>query len=438
MKKIMLLFLAVYSLAACKKDGPDAVTSNLNVDLSFANTSYREALNNSEVTVRLKNLLNGALVESKHKLGAVQFASIASGAYDIEASISFTKDEFLNLTGEDAGGATITFNASAKNVSITSDTQLQLQLIAGVNGDFVIKQVYYAGSDNRDGASFRDQFFEIYNNTDRVLYADSLYFGRLWGKQSATDASHHFQANGQLDWSKSIDMTIGAAANSDYVYARDLFMIPGSGKDHPVQPGESIVIAQNALNHKVPFIGNNGREVTVRDPSLTIDLSGADFETYFGDLPGETPFASDIDNPNVPNVQVIVYQGNDWLLDALGRDSYYIFKGPTRQDVTALKKYYAPLLRTPSVSAREYTQIPAAWIMDGLDAQPNVASSQIPKKLFPSIDAGYTFVTEGSYSSLSVMRKVAREEGGRKILQDTNNSTNDFVSGRANPRGFAN
>src|SRR5690606_10834494 len=105
-----------------------------------------------------------------------------------------------------------------------------------------IKQVYYAGSDTRNGAVFRDQFVELYNNTDQTLYADGLHIARLWGKQRVNDEKHHFQVNGQFDWSKSVGMPAGIDANADYVYLRDLLRIPGGGSDYPVQSGESIII----------------------------------------------------------------------------------------------------------------------------------------------------------------------------------------------------
>jgi len=312
--------------------------------------------------------------------------------------------------------------------------------VAGTTGEFVIKQVYYAGSDKKDGANYRDQFIEIYNNTDRVLFADSLYFGRLWGRQSnEPDANKHFldNGNGQLDWSKSKDMPMGEEANTDYVYVRDLHMIPGNGKTYPVLPGASIVIAQNALNHKAPYTGTDGKAVSVKDPSLTVDLSGADFEAYYGNIEGVNPLGSDIDNPAVPNVDVLIRSARDMLLDNPGRDSYFIFKGRTRAEVDALRSYYQPQTKEPGSSEKKYTQMPVAWIMDGVDVQPSVASNAIPKKLPSAVDAGVTFTTNGSYSSESVIRKTATIlPDGRRILQDTNNSTEDFVSIKADPRGF--
>ena len=438
MKKLILFSFILLSFASCSKDEPENFTSSLQLHIRYADADYQKGLIGAPVSVRLTNLLNGARIEGEYPLGEILIEDLVAGSYDIEVSSSFTKEEFRELTNQELASESITFNASAKNVSAQQDTPYELELVAGRSGGFVIKQIYYAGSDRIDGAIFRDQFLEIYNNTDEVLYADSLYFGRLWGAVDPNESKHHLQQNGQFDWSKSKDMQDTQGANSNYVYARDLFMIPGTGKEHPVQPGESIIIAQNALNHRVPFTGNNGKEVSVRKPELTVDLSGADFETYFGDIPGTSPLASDVDNAGVPNVEILVYQGRDWILDNLGRDSYFIFNGKDRPAVNELKDYYAPSLAEPNNNASRYRQIPSDWILDGVEVQPNVAEDQIPKKLDANIDAGYIHVTEGSYSSQSVIRKTAGMSNGRNVLQDSNNSSEDFTVIVADPRGFAN
>ena len=430
---IPLLFLPFIS---CKKDNtPGVQPLDIKLNLKYASAELNGKLDLSKVVVKVTNLSTKTSMTYSPTQGVVNLVSIMPGEYDIDASITIPKDQYFNSTGE-AIFEDVTFNAAIKKVNLTSSSSLDLELIAGLLGNFVIKQIYYAGSDNKDGALYRDQFFEVYNNTDRVLYADSLYFGRLWGRQRNTNEAVYYQNNGQLDWSKSLGMTGEEAANTDYVYLRDLFMIPGNGKSYPVEPGKSIVIAQNALNHKVPFVGNNGKEVTIKRPELTVDLSNASFEVYYGDIPGNKPFASDIDNLKVPNVQILDYVGNDWILDNLGRDAYVIFKHADRAAVTNLPSYPEPSINPPGATVKKYRQLPVNWIMDAVDVQPNTTDERIPKKLPPALDAGFTFVTLGGYSSQSVIRKTDKTTNGVRKLKDTNNSTADFVVIKANPFGF--
>jgi Protein of unknown function (DUF4876) len=225
-------------------------------------------------------------------------------------------------------------------------------------------------------------------------------------------------------------------ANNDYVYARAFLMIPGTGKQYPVAPGKSIVVAQTAVNHKSPFTGVDGKSITVLDPSLTIDLSKADFEAYYAPLLTK-PLASDIDNASVPNLEVLSYFGTDMIFDNPGRYSYVLLKVDGTQKPKDWPQYNYPTKATPSSTAAKYYQIPNKWILDAVEVQPNEAADRVPKKFGASLDAGFTFVPLGSYTSQSVIRKTEKTVNGRVILKDTNNSTEDFdYFNIANPRGF--
>jgi len=291
-------------------------------------------------------------------------------------------------------------------------------------GDLVIKQVYYTGSDTKEGALFRDQFFEIYNNSNEVIYADGLYYAQVYGNSSTT-VKDYTLANGQYDWSLSSEQT-ESNANSDYVYADHVYQIPGAGNQYPINPGESIVVAGTAINHKEPLTVGT-KTYSVNDPSLTIDLSGADFEVnyidYFTAI-GASPYGSDYDNPAVPNVN-IAYRANekDLILDPLGRDAYVIFKS---DDFTSYNQIVSPKTTTATSSSRRYVQIPNSVIIDGVAINKEDPTKVVASRMDSSIDGGYATVASGSYSSTSIIRKIVQEFGGRKVLQDTNNSTNDF------------
>src|SRR5690606_5992471 len=155
------------------------------------------------------------------------------------------------------------FNGVQEYVNVIANlTAITIDIKSARLGDLVIKQVFYAGSHATQGASFRDQFIEIYNNSNEVIYADGLYIAQLYGKNNMTVNATSL-ANGQFDWSKSLGMTAGSAANTDYVYADYVLQIPGSGTQYPIQPGQSLVIAQNGSNHKAPLVDNTGVPVTV-------------------------------------------------------------------------------------------------------------------------------------------------------------------------------
>ncbi|RZK57538.1 MAG: DUF4876 domain-containing protein [Pedobacter sp.] len=429
MKKILLIILIGLTLA-CKKDNqPDITPTDLNIKVAFdlSNSGYTFPVRN--ITVRIKNLTSGRYrTASTDENGISAFNDLPAGRYDIDVSYEISAKDYTDITGV-ATTKPIIFNAAEKNKLVNRDNtaEVALNLKTGVIGTWLVKQVYFAGSDRTLGALYRDQFIEIYNNTDEVMYADSLYITEIYGRQSSTNTTFNLQANGQYDWSKSLNMvTTNGDPNSDFIYAKTLCMIPGNGTTYPVKPGESIVLAQTALNHKTPFVGTDGVSISVRNPDLTVDLSKADFEAYYGSFVPR-PLDSDIDNPSVPNVEVLSYTGTDMILDNPGRTGFAIFKVDGTQNVKSWPMYNEPSKNTPSSSARKYYQIPSKYIIDAMEIQPNVATSRLPKKLGADLDAGFTFVPNGAYTSQSVIRKTEKRENGRVILKDTNNSTEDFT-----------
>lgn len=106
----------------------------------------------------------------------------------------------------------------------------------------------------------------------------------------------------------------------------------------------------------------------------------------------------------------------DWLTTVFG-PSIAIFKHP---DPAGL-----PLFTEPgSTSTRSYPQLPVANVIDAVDAISNENASAF-KRLPAALDAGFTFCS-GTYVKESVRRKVKTTLNGRRVLQDTNNSTLDF------------
>jgi len=439
MKKInFLILISLLSIAmGCKKEqGQDAKPVSMSLSIAFddAVKDYNLPVLNTEVTIT--NLLTGKTNKATtDEKGNVNFSSLTQGVYNVTATLKITAENYSTITKTYVADDVV-FNGSLTNQNINAEnTQLAMVLKSGRLGGWVVKQLYYAGSNIKNGALFRDQFIEIYNNSNEVMYADSLYFSQVEGVATAItkidQTKGFYQSSGQYDWSKSIGNNV-TRANEDYLYAASVYMVPsdGTGKKYPVQPGGSIIIAQNAQNHKVSWAGN-GATYTVADPSLTVDLSHADFEAYLVDYlritKGTTKsFASDADNLNVTNLDIVAEYNNDLIFDNLGRDGIVLFK------TTKNPKQY-PLIPTPDVvtintSTKYKVRIPKTdvTIFDAVEIQPTSADARIPKKFPDDLDAGFSFVPGGSYSSQSIIRKTSKTIAGRRVLMDTNNSSNDF------------
>lgn len=436
---------SVLFILGCRKIklGSELGALNVTVNVSYDTSKGNYSLPVQGIKVKIENLWNGKINEvTTDGSGKAGFENISAGVYNVMATLTISKEDFQNYTGQLLEDD-VTLNGSINNVTINnlSGALLNLQMKLGRIGGLVIKQIYYAGSHTQNGASFRDQFVEIYNNSNEVIYADSLYIAQVWGTNSVNpdlNKGYYITSGemvGQFDWTKSIGMPAGMNANKDYFYPKSLYRIPGNGTDYPIQPGESIVLAQTAVNHKAPYSNSSGGTIQIKDPSLTVDLSHADFEVYLAPYLA-SPLVSDVDNPAVPNMIMLDYSGKDWLLDNPGRDGFAIFK--TDIDIpSTLKKYPDPTQTSVSQSTTTYYQIPMDLIIDAVEIQPNSPTARVPKRIYSEFDAGFTFCPAGSYSSQSVIRKTAKIVGGRKVLMDTNNSTNDFdYLERALPKAF--
>lgn len=428
---IIIAMLLLTVVIGCKKSEDDRVqpvSLNLTIQAQEGDVSFDV----SKSTVKITNRSTSEAYNAEGATsGKITFANITPGSYDIAAVLVVSAQEYTQKTGvyteED-----VTFNAALERLDVSSNTEKQLDLVIGKVGNWVFKQIYYAGSDPSKGAIFRDQFLEIYNNSNTVLYADSLYIGQVEGKNNNNSGQYFQSGSNQYDWSQSIGMTVGAGldANNDYVYANTLFMVPsdGTGKKYPVQPGQSIIIAATAIDHTNSYADNNGTSVIITDPNLTVNLSNADFETNLISYLGGIPYKYDIDNPKVTNLDVAYFvSGNDMVLNALGRDAYILFKA--NQNLPAVKNlpaFATPDQREITATTNKYLQIPVSYIDDAVEIMHPTESKRVPKRLPNVLDAVRTFVPAGQYSSQSLVRKTLKTVNGRRILKDTNNSSEDF------------
>ncbi|QQT28159.1 DUF4876 domain-containing protein [Sphingobacterium spiritivorum] len=435
------LLIASMGLVSCRKDWiPENHPVDIGIDVKFYSTEYDEKLSPAGAEVKIMSIKGDLIFSGKtDQKGHLSIPQLAPDNYRVQATKLYNFAEFNTLLKR-AEESDIAFSSLITDYTVNPNnpTSLNLSLQAGQYSPLVIKQLYYAGSSTTQGASFRDQFIEIYNNSAEVQYADSLYIGEAMGTLNASTTYAYQPVSKQYDWSKSYGMPANINANEDYVYARTVLMIPGTGKQYPINPGESIVIAATAINHKSPYSGTDGKEISVKDPSLTIDLSNADFEAHYAPYLGTVrPLASDVDNPNVPNLTVFKFSGTDLIMSVAAQQSWFIFRNGNLGEFDKWPSYDYPFA-DGRVKTGVYLQIPVANILDAVDLQSAITNTNYPKKFNAEIDAGQKSVTGGQNSSNSIIRKTKEIINGRKVLSDTNNSTEDFITIKAEPRAFAN
>ncbi len=326
----------------------------------------------------------------------------------------------------------------AKTVLKNTQTGITHEALTNDNGEAIFPNltpgIYSANvSFSITPAQFEDLFGYPTDSEDNVEFsgADGLIFGQLFGANTVENQPYS-QPNGQLDWSKGEGNKVGASANTDFVYVSHAIRIPGDGTTYAVQPGESITIAQTAINHKGNYYDANGKLIEILKPELTVDLSNADFEVNMTEYLG-SQYSYDIQNPAVPDMDIVWWvSGRDLILDNLGRQAFILFRA-SNEEINGFGKVKNPNNKT----SYEYLQLPNEKIVDGVETTQDMGSKLVPKKLQNKQDAGYSYLTAGPYSSTSIIRKTQKTINGRIILKDTNNSTNDFVNIKAEPKIFA-
>lgn len=297
-------------------------------------------------------------------------------------------------------GVVLTESSAAVNLTIRITSQPDADPADIAYKGFVLAEIFCAGSANAQGNYYyADKYFVIFNNTDHVLYADSLVI-----------AESDFMTTMKQDYTPNImdtDMAVGA-----------LYMIPGNGHDVPVQPGGKLLIVDNAVNH------------TIANPN-SWDFTKADFEWYDEST---NPNYTDIDNPNVPNlVRLYSKTLTMWSPHTQGFKSYALARMHTDKN-TFLADYiydysYHLVGQTgeADMTGTSY-RLPNNWILDAVNMSTKAGFQWLVTS--PELDRGFTYNSDFNFDDSrfgkSVRRKVVSMEGNRAILQDTNNSTDDF------------
>lgn len=393
--RTLLLLCAVVSLAACSSDSdaPEAqaqTTLNLNLRVIPENIQVQEY---KYLTVQFKELNTGFTVTQELKNTSLLKTVLPMGTYHITVEGSIVYGDKFTLIESKVGGVQTGVVINGAEQSKTID----LSLKAG-SGDLILEEVFFTGTQTPQGAMyFGDQYFKITNNTDETLYADGMLL-----IQSA------FMTNEKQDYSPNImGSTFSAGA---------IIRIPGNGTTYPVLPGSSIIIAEDAINHK-EF-----------NPS-SINLSQANFQIFKED-------SDDIDNPAVPKM-INVFE--KMVIHTQGYYAYAIARMPPGiTDESLINQNSYTYTYNLTFGGEVYpmdgtaVKIPNGWIKDAVNL--SVQDSFQWLVTSPSLDMGWTSVTsfDGDKSRFgkAVRRNViGKTAEGKNILKDTNNSTADFDHG---------
>lgn len=426
MKKIKyfalaLLFAGGFAMTSCSDD--DTPTTQVTLELNLS-TNNEQNLTVKTGTYTFTNASTG--LETGINYGATltraatqsTLAQLADGLYNVTfigtATYSYTETEVVeNEEGEKetvevSKTAEVNIQGTQQNIEVKGGNvsmELTVYIQPSVDkGDFVIAEVYVPGSWNAaTGKQYNgDQYFRIYNNSSETLYADGL----VLVESTFLTVTKRIYTPDIMDEAMTVQ-----------VVAR----IPGNGTEYPIEPGTSIVICDNAINH------------TEANPAST-DLRKASFEWYTQSTSASNP---DADNPDVPNLEMIYnYTKTIWILNKQGNKAYAIArlpKGMSGDDYLANYTYAYNYPLPTGLPSKDFTgyKIPNEWIIDAVNISPK--NTREWNVVSPSLDMGFTYIGENTTvaenAGKAVVRKTAyTTEDGREVLLDTNNSSIDFTS----------
>lgn len=404
-KKLILFgaLISLFALGACNND--EIVDSEVNLSVSMA-ASVKEELTITAGSYLFKNVNTGleTMVDYADQkvwltdgLYNVSFTGTATYNYDPTLSSSDTKSLLFNVAVQGAQQ-----NVTIKGGVVKLNLELNVRHLND-KGDFVIAEIFCSGTLNpQTNKQYNgDQYIRIYNNSSETLYADGLII-----------MESNFMTVRKMNYMPNI--------MDKAVTVQVVAMIPGTGTEYPIKPGKSMVICDNAMNH---------REAN----PASADLNQANFEWFTNST---STSIVDVDNPDVPNLNMLYnYTKTIWVLNKQGNKAYIIGRLPKEVSIedylTQYTYTYKFELPTGTISRdmNDY-YFPNEWVIDAVNLSPK--NDYVWNVTHASLDMGFASVglnaTVAENIGKAVVRKLERIENGREILKDTNNSTEDFNS----------
>lgn len=301
------------------------------------------------------------------------------------------------------GGADGVLKGMANGVEIYSKTAgiHVATFLQATDDDLIISELFFTGTLQSSGDQYNgDQYIKLYNNTDRLIYADGL-----------TIFESAFLTTQKFDYTPDI---MAEAVSVDALYT-----IPGNGHEYPVAPREELLIADIAIDHRAV------------NPN-SFDLSHADFEWYDQST---NPQYVDIDNPTVPNLDKwYCYTLTVWLLHNRGFKAYGLARIPVAKDEYLSDYrytcYYDQVTQAGTFPmSKTICRIPNEWICDLVTT--SVAAEYKWNVSAPSLDMGWSHcgtIDGDKKRYFHAIRRVAEDVSadGKTVLRNTNNSSIDF------------
>lgn len=374
------------ALCACD-DSLDGAIDRVEVEVDVTTDSNIKS--KSDEAIEFRNIASGRVA----RFAPGEPIMLITGMYDVSYSASAMLENGAQSMLR-ANASSVIIDKAHRSVTLTAYCMAD-------NDDLIISEIFFAGTLQPSGNQYYgDDYVKLYNNTDHVIYADGITF---FETKFLTTEKRIYTPD-----LMATDVTVQA-----------LYTIPGGGKDHPVEPGQYLLLADTGIDHRVA------------NPN-SFDLSNADFEWY--DL-STKPSTMDIDGPTVENLDKwYCYTLSIFMLHNRGFKAYGIARIPIDRD-TYLKDFrydfdYEIVTESGTfpMSGNGY-RIPNEWVVDIVNC--SVSSQYAWNLCAPSLDSGWTYCGTIDKDKTRYFKAVRRKllyinDKGNPVFKDTNNSSDDF------------
>ncbi|MCL2412839.1 MAG: DUF4876 domain-containing protein [Bacteroidales bacterium] len=399
------LFMTTF-LVGCRSDSEDNTFPFI---VNVVAPAELPDLDMTTIVVTMTNLQGGVFPGNLNANGSVTLHVVA-GIYSVIVIGEITMPN----------GETAIIQGIESDIIITRDgaNQVAVELDIVHTPSLIIREIYFGGGpavasiDPETGDTTfanwnRDQYIEIFNNGNSVVFLDSLIIGGL-------APTNGFNANPNHNTWPEVDRV---------AFFGSMWMVPGSGTDFPLLPGQGAVFAPEAVDHSAP----------PRNALSGLDLSRAHFAMFN---------AQQHTAQTEPAVGVIILemltapQGNRYTL-SVSSPAVVIARIPNMQTEWWDRMDEFHLQQPGSTAATRHWTIRPEWIIDGIDVTTPAAaqgSTNVTKRVPTHIDLTFTYLQNGNTVGDALTRRLDRVENGRNIYQVTRNSAADFVTARPNPR----
>ena len=385
MKKIVYILTLVLATSCLDIRNSDPYEGNLNV-LTVAAQWPEGDFERAGAYVLVEDMNTGSRYASVTEASGAASFSLPDGLYRV--TLNGRNDREI-------------YNGAADKVVLSGkDMRLDLKVSVSRPGSIVIKELYCGGCRKLplEGNYQYDQYFILHNNDYQVQYLDSLCFGTLSPYNST--ASNPW---GPIDFLPIIQA---------------VWQFPGDGDDFPLQPGEDAVIClKGAVDHAAQY-------------PLSVNLNKEGYfvcynNTYFPNTTNHPAPGDRISVDRYLNVVIKTGKANAYTL-SINSPTLVLFRaeGITIEDHVRVADNVVPV---PGSTVDNVVKIPFDWVVDAMEVFDGTSSNN-NKRLPSEVDAGYVLQTD-TYLGRSLMRRTdeaASANAGYEVLEDTNNSLNDF------------